>query len=293
MNKAQATVTLFWDYDTQWGGDRSRSAGGKKSWGHLEFENTERLLDIHARYDIPACFAVVGSVALPGERPYHDPDQIRRIHSAGHEVASHSHRHEWLPALRREALVETLRSSKDALEQCIGAPVVTFVPPFNQPFDYPRGWSFSLSERREAGRERTDLGRLCDVLGETGYRFCRVAYQPIHRRLYERMTGRKSDRPAKLDVIHGIICVRISTGAGFGPRALAVVNRCMQEGGIGVFYGHPHSLHEGNAQDEFWLAPFLKRVQQLRDQGRLRVALPGEFVHAKRTDASVAFCVEA
>ena len=79
--------------------------------------------------EVPACFAVVGSAALPGKRPYHAPEQIRRIHDAGHEVASHSHRHEWLPALSRQALRETLSASKDALEQCIGAPIATFVPP--------------------------------------------------------------------------------------------------------------------------------------------------------------------
>src|SRR5215470_10951843 len=80
---------IFWDYDTQWGADRSRSGGGPKSWGALDFENTERLLQLHEQFDIPACFAVVGAAALPGSRPYHDPEQIRRIHQAGHEVASH------------------------------------------------------------------------------------------------------------------------------------------------------------------------------------------------------------
>ena len=150
-------VVCFYDYDTQWGDRRSRSFGGPKSWGHRDFENTEQLLALHARYEVPACFAVVGAAALPGTRPYHDPQQIRRIHAAGHEIASHSFRHEWLPGLDRDALRETLRRSKDALEQCIGAPVTSFVPPFNQPFDYPAALAWSLSERREAGRSRTNL----------------------------------------------------------------------------------------------------------------------------------------
>src|SRR5262249_26670813 len=93
----RASLVVFWDYDTAWGADRSREPGGPKSWGPLEFEHTERLLELHAEHGVPACFAVVGAAALPGERPYHDPGQIRRIAAAGHEIGSHSFRHEWLP----------------------------------------------------------------------------------------------------------------------------------------------------------------------------------------------------
>ena len=156
----KAKLLFFWDYDTQWGADRSRRPGGPKDWGYLEFENTERLLDLHAQYEIPACFAVVGAAALPGQRPYHDPAQIRRIYAAGHEVASHSFKHEWLPGLTHLELSETLRASKDALEQCISAPVNTFVPPFNQPFAYPQKLAPAFSERREGGSAHITLPEL-------------------------------------------------------------------------------------------------------------------------------------
>src|SRR3990172_9230526 len=82
-------LLLFWDYDTAWGSDL----------GRFEFESTDALLDLHEQYGVRACFAVVGAAALPGDRPHHDPTQVQRIHSAGHEVASHSLRHEWLPGL--------------------------------------------------------------------------------------------------------------------------------------------------------------------------------------------------
>ena len=163
-------------------GRRSIADAARPRLGHLEFPGTDELLELHERFGVPACFAVVGAAALPGERPYHDPKQIRRIHAAGHEIASHAFKHEWLPGLDRRALLRTLRDSKDALEQCIGAPVVSFVPPFNQPFHYARGWSFSVSELREAGVHHTTLDRLCDALRETGYAFCRVAYAPLTER---------------------------------------------------------------------------------------------------------------
>ncbi len=266
------TLLFFWDYDTQW---------GSADWGKFEFENTERLLELHAQYNISACFAVVGAAALPGDRPYHDPTQIRRIHAAGHEVASHSFRHEWLPGLGREMLVETLRQSKDALEQCIGAPVVSFVPPYNQPFDYPWGWSFSLSERRQAGRDRTDLRRLCDALRQTGYRFCRVAYRPIYWRLAERLLGHRLDRLSRLETIAGIACVRLTTAAGFDTRAMTMLNRCAATGGLVVVYGHPHSLRASNSQNETWLMSFLQQARHLHNTGSIRIYLPAELTLAE------------
>jgi peptidoglycan/xylan/chitin deacetylase (PgdA/CDA1 family) len=273
-----AELLFFWDYDTQWGGDRSRLPGGPKSWGALEFSNTERLLELHGEQAVPACFAAVGSAALPGERPYHDPAQIRRIHAAGHEIGSHSHRHEWLPGLDRRALRETLQASKDALEQCIGAPVTTFVPPWNQPFDYPRGFSFSLSERREGGAHRTGLVRLCETLAETGYRFCRVAYRPMHQRLAEMVVRHRLEQLGRVEEIRGVSCARLNTPGGFGRHTLDVLERAARRGGLTVVYGHPHSLTLGNSQDERYLAPFLQRVATMVRSGQLKVSLPREAI---------------
>lgn len=270
-------LLFFWDYDTQWGAERSRSGGGAKDWGPLEFENTERLITLHEQYDIPACFAVVGAAALPGQRPYHDPDQIRRLHQAGHEIASHSFHHDWLPGLNRKALLETLRRSKDALEQCIGAPVTSFVPPYNQPFDYPRGWSWSLSERREAGTDRTGLRGLCEALKETGYRFARVAYRPWTQRVRERLKGRRLDQPAQLETIEGITCLRLNTPGGFHET----VQRCLQEHldapGYWLVYGHPHSLSRPGNQCEAYLRALMTQVAEWKHSGSVEILRPQEL----------------
>lgn len=275
--RSEATVVLFWDYDTQWGADRSRGAGGAGTWGRDEFECTERVLALHAAHGIPACFAVVGAAAEPGERPYHDPAQVRAIHAAGHEVASHSHRHEWLPGIGAAALRDTLSRSRAALEDCIGSAVTTFVPPFNQPFDLPERLAPSWSERREVPRGRVGLACLCGELAEAGYRMARVAYRPLPWQLAERATGRSFERPVRLTRIGGLACLRLNTAAGFGDQSRAMVDRCVRRGGIAVLYGHPHSLHAGNAQDERYLAPLLAHIAALRDAGRLRVALPREL----------------
>jgi hypothetical protein len=270
-------LTFFWDYDTQWGADRSRIAGGPKSWGPLEFPNTDRLLELHAQFGVRACFAAVGSAALSGERPYHDPAQIRRVHAAGHEIGSHSHRHDWLPALNPRDLRETVAASKDALEQCIGSAVTAFVPPWNQPFDYPPGFSFSLSERRTAGPERTGLSRLCATLREVGYRFCRVAYRPMHLRLAEMVLRRRIDRPVMPETIGDVTCLRLNSPGGFAGETVQVVNDCATRGGHVVVYGHPHSLTLEGLQHESLLVPLLGLVRDHVAAGRLEVVLPREM----------------
>ncbi len=277
---APGTLLLFWDYDTQWGGDRSRLPGGPKDWGRLEFPNTERLLELHAQYEVPACFAVVGAAALPGERPYHDPDQIRRIHDAGHEVGSHSFRHEWLPGLTRAEVRETLRASRESLEQCIGAPVVSFVPPYNQPWDHPAKLSISLSERRTGGSERMHLGQLCRVLSETGYRFCRVAYRPGWLRVIERVSKGRRDRPGRLEKIGGLWAARLNTNGGFALEARQMLESCGRRGGLTVAYGHPHSLTTDGSQHERELVPFLEKARELKQRGLLNIALPRDLVAA-------------
>ena len=272
-------VVVFWDYDTQWGADRSRNPAGAPNWGPLEFPNTDALLELHARYAVPACFAVVGAAALPGSRPYHDPDQIRRIHEMGNEVASHSFRHEWLPALDPAALDETLRLSKDALEQCIGSEVVSFVPPFNQPFDYRQKLSVSLSERRSVRRDRTDVGRLCAALSDAGYRFCRLAYRPLSERVVEVMSGHLPRRPGVLEDIGGIACLRLNMPVGFTPEVQAILERHLGRGGLWTLHGHPHSAsdHTG-AQSLRLLEQMLSLIHQWREQGRIRTVLPRDLI---------------
>jgi peptidoglycan/xylan/chitin deacetylase (PgdA/CDA1 family) len=271
------TLLLYWDYDTQWGADRSRSPG-TKNWGEAEFTNTDRLLTLLDEFEIRVTFAVVGAVALPGRRPYHDPAQVRAIHAAGHEVASHSYRHEWLPGLGGAGLRDTLRFSKDALEQCIGAPVVSFVPPFNQPFDHAAAASFSLSERREAGRDRVDLARLCRGLRECGYRTCRVSYRSVGRRLLDLVTRRRFDGPVRPRSIEDVICFRLNTAGGFGQDAIGMLYKAAVKGGSVVAYGHPHSLDREGIQHEAHLRTFLKVARALIDAGQLVPRQPREFV---------------
>lgn len=269
------SLLIFWDYDTQWGADRSRAGEGPRNWGALEFECTDRVLELHGRYGVRACFAVVGAAALPGSRPYHDPDQVRRIAAAGHELASHSHHHDWLPGLSPAELRDSLRNSREAIERCAGVKVTSFIPPYNQPFDYLAGGAISLSERLHARPHRNSLADVCRALGETGYQFCRIHYVPLLSMVMQRLK-QKRPRRARRETIQGIQCLSLST-CGFADDAL----RCIEDARPGeyvVVYGHPHSIHSGNTQDERYLVPFLEKVASMRDRGCIRVMRPSDLI---------------
>ena len=270
-------LMLFWDFDAEWGAERSRSTGGPKDWGLQEFRNTERLLDLHAQAGVQACFAVVGAVAQAGERPYHDPALVRRIAGAGHEIASHAMRHEWLPALDRDGLLKVLRESKDALEQCTGQPVRAFVPPYNQPFDFPARGSISLTERRKAGKRRTDLPGLCAGLQASGYGFVRIAYASPLERLRGLLGHKAPFRPVTPEKIHGVTTLRLNSRVGFAQDTLDLVERTMRQGGYALAYGHPHSLSLASVQAEHFLVPFLAQVRAWVSDQRLEVVLPSQL----------------
>lgn len=269
-------LILFWDFDAEWGAERSRSGGGPKPWGALEFSCTERLLWVLEQFGVKACFAVVGAVALPGSRPYHDPGLIREIAAQGHEIASHAMHHEWLPGVGRENLRHMIRQSREVLETCISQPVTTFAPTYNQPFDFLERGSISLSERREVPRDRVDLGFLCQVLHEEGFTFCRVAYKPLGERLLSYLGYRKPFFP-QIEIIRGIATLRVNA-FGFRSDTLNYVTHATEENGYVVCFAHPHALNGKGAQSEEQLIPFLEEAQKLVKAGKLEIVLPREII---------------
>ena len=186
--------------------------------------------------------------------------------------------HEWLPGLAYAGLLRTLRESKDAIEQCTGAPVLSFVPPNNQPFDYRQRWAISLTERRSVRGERTDIPAMCRALHEAGYQFARISYRPLSARLARLLPARRAYVPRAPQTIEGITCLRLSGPAGFAREACGLLERCAATGGYAVIYGHPHSLYASNAQNERRLVDLLAKASELCKRGELEVVLPRDIV---------------
>ncbi len=85
--------------------------------------NAEACLQLLYHHQVRATFFILGWIAerLPG--------LVRRIHQAGHEIASHSFHHRRLLRLGKEPATQQIERSKKALEDAIGEPVIGFRAP--------------------------------------------------------------------------------------------------------------------------------------------------------------------
>ena len=109
------------------------SVVSRDRWGEYESRvaaNTDRLLSLFAEAGVRATFFVLGWVA---ER---DPELVRRIAVAGHEIASHGYGHQLVYDQRPEQFREDVRRAKSVLEAATGRPVVGYRAP-----------SFSITRR--------------------------------------------------------------------------------------------------------------------------------------------------
>jgi polysaccharide deacetylase family protein (PEP-CTERM system associated) len=119
--------------------------------------NTERILELFARYNCRATFFVLGWVA---ER---DPALIREIASAGHEIGCHSYWHRRVNSLTRREFREDLRQARAAIEDACGARIQGYRAP-----------TFSIV--------RESLWAL-EILAEEGFRYDSSIF-PVRHDLY-------------------------------------------------------------------------------------------------------------
>jgi peptidoglycan/xylan/chitin deacetylase (PgdA/CDA1 family) len=257
------SLLLIWDYDTPTGFDVSRL--GRDYNQMCEYHSTDRILELLARHNIVSTFACVGTAAEPGPLPYHNPAQIRAIHQAGHEIASHSHRHEYLPGLTNDQLMETLYRSKAALEDCISGPVNGFVSPWNRPIHHPIKLAISLSERQGWGW-RHSVASLCHALSRCGYRWARVAYTNVLDALLRRFgaSRRRLLRPAGKERYANVHTLR-QAYLGFDKQLRQLLPAVATTELAFVIWAHPHGIEHDNAQNWSHLVDF---VTWWADQGR-------------------------
>ncbi|MET8499259.1 polysaccharide deacetylase family protein [Streptomyces microflavus] len=85
---------------------------------------TRQVVEILERYGARATFFCVGHhvVALP--------DEVRRIHAAGHELGNHSWSHPFLPDLTAQELRDQLDRTAEELDRLTGRAPTWFRPPY-------------------------------------------------------------------------------------------------------------------------------------------------------------------
>jgi polysaccharide deacetylase family protein (PEP-CTERM system associated) len=97
-----------------------------EEWGRFERRveaNTDRLLAILGEHRVHATFFVLGWIA---ER---HPTLVKRIHDAGHEIASHSYAHRLIYRQTPAQFREDLKRSKAILEEITGEKILGYRAP--------------------------------------------------------------------------------------------------------------------------------------------------------------------
>lgn len=86
-------------------------------------QNTEEILGVLKEYGIRATFFVIGENAAA------DPDRIRMIHEAGHEIGNHTYSHAYISKISGTELREEIQKTEDVLKSITGEKPCVFRPP--------------------------------------------------------------------------------------------------------------------------------------------------------------------
>ncbi|MES2177437.1 MAG: XrtA system polysaccharide deacetylase [Gemmatimonadota bacterium] len=162
---------------------------------------TRQLLELLARHHARGTFFVLGWIAKR-----HAP-LVREIAAAGHEIASHGWGHERVTTLTPAEFRESVVSSKDTLEEIVGAPVLGYRAPS---FSIVRGGEWAL-----------------DILLEAGYRYDSSLY-PVERTGYGYAGGSRDP----YDVIRDAGVLR-----EYPPATVSAVGKTLPAGG-GAYFRH-------------------------------------------------------
>lgn len=270
---------LIWDYDTAIGQVNATYPYNFRQEPILqEIENVDHILKLGLDHGISMTFACVGFAAEPGTYPFHVPEQIKRIHESGHEIASHSWRHEWFPFLEKEQIRRSLARSKQTLENCIEVPggVKGFVPPFNRPMSWYRQGAISLGDRALGPwYPGANIGSLLKSLHEAGYTWCRLSYRSLWRRLADRFQEKKI-RLNNWWKADGITIVP-NNYCGFNEPAIKLVEMAAEKELPVVISGHPSGLSRMREESLDKFKIFLERVSELQGRGKIKYLTVSEY----------------
>lgn len=180
-------IILIWDFDGPIGQINSSYPYNFNFKNFdTEIENVKWALDVLKTYNIKCCFAITGFSAEEGKYPYVFPELINEISKLGHEVASHSWRHEWAPIFKEEQIDKSLKRSKLVLEKQLvkGQEVSGFVPPHNRPMTWVRKLAFSIGDRGLFPFFKMgNVESLITLLNKNEYKWIRLSHQNIFTKL--------------------------------------------------------------------------------------------------------------
>lgn len=278
---------LIWDFDTGIGQINASYPYNFRQEPILrEIKNVEIILQTAVDYNVKMTFACVGIAAEPGPFPYHLPDLIRQIYEEGHEIASHSWKHEWFPFLEAEQIRRSLRRSKKILEECIGikGSVQGFVPPFNRPMSWYRKLAVSLGDRVWGPwYPGADIGNMLIFLREAGYKWSRLSYRSLSDRL-KKVIARSEPKWKNCEYTKGITIIPHHY-CGFDVEADLLVDYAIKYNKAIVISGHPGALSRRGREHADHFKDFIKKVSNHQEKGKLSILTVQQYANIFITES--------
>lgn len=251
-------------------------------------KGAELILEVLADYGVKATFGFVGEVALAGEEPRHCPAQIQRVYHAGHEIASHSMSHGFLPSMNNAQISLDITKSKQALESCIGAGVRGFIPPFNRPMHFPRRGAFSISELlglHGRGPGRQSIETMLSTLQQAGFGWCRVSFEDKFCQLIG-LLGIGSRKALKQPfMLYDMVAIPLHS-TGFGEASRLLIRSFLGSDIVLTVYGHANQASSDNQQNAKELAGLFAEFDKERARGALSFNTLGEVERMVRDSKS-------
>jgi peptidoglycan/xylan/chitin deacetylase (PgdA/CDA1 family) len=106
-------------------------------------DHSETVAPILERAGVRAIFYV--PTAKVGREGYLKPEQLRRLHEAGHVIGAHGHTHDRLDVMPRPRMRQELATCSETIRALIGVPPVHLAPPGG----FSSAWV--VEEARQAG----------------------------------------------------------------------------------------------------------------------------------------------
>jgi len=274
-------LLIVWDYDTALGQINSTFPYNfKYDPIYQEIENVEYILTKAKDINVKMTFACLGFAAEKGVMPFNNPGQIRKIHDEGHEIASHSWKHEWFPYLMDKQIYKSLERSKLALEECLGIKnsVTGFVPPHSRPMSWYKKFAISFGDRGfYPVHKGADMGYILKQLSLLEYKWCRVLknYKPLWKKLSG--SGSEDQNFYKWEVHDGIVCVP-QHYTGFDDFAQRYLEKAVKENETLVIVGHPAALSRDRSESEIHFNKFMSLVKNYIEQEKLEVMTVTDYI---------------
>ena len=236
-------LMIIWDYDTP----IARITASKpynyvfesclEEEGHVNY-----ILDVARQLGARFTFAVLGFGAEATVAPFDVRHVIRRIAAEGHEVASHSWKHEWLPYLTKYQLDKTLERSKLILEECVAAgyTVNGFVLPHDRPMSWYSRMAFSAGDRTiYPFFPGASIDGVAKSLKHQGYKWMRVNYRPMWQKFVDWKGVNINFRLARRFTSEGGFHFVPEHSMEFGKPTMDALQYAIRKGQPLVVAGHP------------------------------------------------------